>query len=1736
MSIAMNEYTTIVTQMLIARCKHICGSLLLLVLFAISSHAQTSVTDGVTPLGLAPGTPVGSYPLSDFDNVNLFNGNLSFRLPMVQIAGRGSVAAPLMLPIEQRWRVIEELNVYEDLSRRPDPLWWQEIKPIYGPGLLMVRYWKDKDSYLSCPYYGHPGSFSKALAHITFTAPDGTEYDLRAPGTGGRVASYGQCPLLGGNSRGQVFVTSDGTSATFISDTEIHDEVLADAINEDLVSGYLKMRDGTVYRINMGFIAWMRDRNGNLITFTYDGQYRLSKVTDSLNREVNITYNVNESAPYGLCDWITYKGYQGATRTIRISHKTLENVLRQGSNLESYAGLFPELNGAPENAIFNPTRVSAVWLPDGQRSYNFLYNSYGELARVELPTGGAMEYDWTGWMVGGVASGAGAGDGTQVYRRVIERRVYSNSTTLESKTTFSRPDSTTGSLDYVVVDQLDANGTLLGRSKHYFFGNASVSLSNELYSGWKEGREYKTQSFASNGTTVLQEVETTWQQREAVSWWVNPTGDDAPPNDPRITSVKTTLVDTNQVSEQTFSYDDTVPFNNRSDVYEYDWGQGSHGSLLRRSHTDYLTSSTYTAYDTGAHIRSLPTGQWVSSDSAGNNKQSRTVYEYDNYASDSLHAPLLDRSSISGLDSAFTGSYASRGNVTKMTSYADAQNSTGAVSVASQYDIAGNVVKVIDARGYATTLGYSDCFGTPDGEARTNSAPSQLGGLVGYAYVTSVTNASVTNALGHTGYAQFDYQLGRPVDVEDINGTVSSASYDDPLDRQSQIIIANNSSTLRNQKSIEYDDVGRIVTITADLREFNDNRLKNETEYDGLGRTIASRKYEDGTFVAVSTQYDALGRVWKASNPYRAGDSVLWTTNIYDSLGRVTSVKTPDDAEVLTAFSGNTVTVTEQAGKQRKSVTDALGRLTSVYEAPNDTTSFNFQTSYVYDVLGNLRTVTQGSQKRYFFYDSLSRLIRARNPELDVNSNLNLSSDALTENNNQWSLSYTYDNNGNLLTKTDARNTIANYTYDVLNRVTQRSYSGGTAVATPTVTYSYDSSSVTNSKGRLTTVSSSVSAYNYTAYDALGRVTASQQVIDGQTYSMSYAFDLAGNMTSQTYPTGRVVTQSFDNAGRLANISGQASGGAPKAYANAFGYSAHGAVERVRLGNGRWEHTSFNNRLQPIEIGVGNSAADSSVLKLGYEYGATSNNGNVLKQVITIPTIGTATGFIATQHYQYDQLNRLTGAQEVNGTSSSWQSSGTLWQQKFSYDRYGNRAVDTANTTSTMIGPNPVISTSTNRITPRSSPVEYYEYDAAGNLKKGQSGDTFAYDAENKLVQYHGGATQSGGADYSYDGDGRRVKKTTPSETQTYVYNIGGQIVAEYTTSTPEVNGTSYLTNDTLGTPRVTTKADGSVRARHDYLPFGEELFAGVGNRTGNPGQSYDQSSNPADKTRQKFTQKERDNETGLDYFLARYYSSTQGRFTSADNFLNDAHASDPSSWNLYAYVLNNPLRYLDPTGEKVENDPDEKHHLTEDQMRSLEKDTQIKAGLKSIRFDENGNLTYDKNEKASGGSAKFRQAICGAIDDKKETFRIGNYNDSPDVNFAKSVRAGVGVISIKIDFADFADAKNLSDRGALDAFSIGLNLYHEIDHYSSYDPKNPLPSSGVRDDTASAAGPGVIDDVNDVQRELNLMIRVPGEHNGQIYPNTGSDKRLTGTRYIEFTDASGRNSKFVRWKLESQR
>jgi RHS repeat-associated protein len=977
---------------------------------------------------------------------------------------------------------------------------------------------------------------------------------------------------------------------------------------------------------------------------------------------------------------------------------------------------------------------------------------------------------------------------------------------------------------------------------------------------------------------------------------------------------------------------------------------------------------------------------------------------------------------------------------------------TTAITSYLQYDALGNSVKRIDARGFTTTIDYSDRFGSPNGEARGNwdtvSMPPQLNGQNTFAFATSSTNH-----LGHTTFSQFDYSTGSVVDAEDMNQAVATYFYDDPLGRQTQIITANNIPNLRSQKSSVFDDANRVITVTSDLSGYGDNLIKSETRYNSLGQTNEVRDFEPGGYTAVRSEYDPLGRKLRTSNPFRPWNSEvpIWTTYGYDALGRVISVTTPDNAVVATTYSGNQVTVTDQAGKQRRSVSDALGRLIQVYEDPNN---LNYLTSYTYNAEDDLITINQGNQTRTQVYDSLKHLTSTVNPE-------------------SGAVAYQYDQNGNLVVKTDPRGVSTHFSYDALNRVIRRWYNGSSdpnatqnntpalpssVSATPEIVFFYDSQTLPNgapsftpgaSTGRLVAMTyGGGSAGDYFGYDALGRSSLKIQQMGGINYQASATYNRAGALVTETYPSGRTITYDFDTAGRTSSVTGTLGDGTQRTYSTAISYSSLGGLSQEQLGTTIpiWNKLFYNSRGQLAEIREGLTANDTSWQRgavinhysdscwgmCGGQNSTTSmtdNNGDVKKQEHWIQDANGNVAAILTQKYQYDGLNRLQRIYDGDPNSPAW-------QQRYSYDRYGNRTIDVNGTFNAGV---PTLSfgvdVNTNRLTPPNGFIMNYDND--GNLifdnYTGQGARN--YDAENRMTASAG----TPAASYVYDGAGHRVKRIVGAAETWQVYGMGGELIAEYgsnaSSSSPQKeygyrsgqlliaaavsngwgappafndnplqlgvttvqaqhiaelrtainavrshynlspyswqssattndyinpnpilqmrtaldqalgagsyaaglaqgqpvkavhiqelrdriltawqSGSSsvdfrWLVTDQLGTPRMIFDQTGSLQSvsRHDYLPFGEELFAGAGGRTQPLGYSAN------DGMRQKFTGYEHDGETGLEFAQARYFASSQGRFTSPDPV--GGGVTNPQSLNHYAYAFNNPIVFVDPQG-----------------------------------------------------------------------------------------------------------------------------------------------------------------------------------------------------------------------------
>ncbi len=290
----------------------------------------------------------------------------------------------------------------------------------------------------------------------------------------------------------------------------------------------------------------------------------------------------------------------------------------------------------------------------------------------------------------------------------------------------------------------------------------------------------------------------------------------------------------------------------------------------------------------------------------------------------------------------------------------------------------------------------------------------------------------------------------------------------------------------------------------------------------------------------------------------------------------------------------------------------------------------------------------------------------------------------------------------------------------------------------------------------------------------------------------------------------------------------------------------------------------------PTMVGGIGSVADGSVYALDV---GTDPSGTVFQ--VSDSVNGNWT-------YLYDNLNRL---QQASTSSVGYQ---------YDYDRYGNRLHQTP-----LNGGNGLSLVYVNNQISASGIV----YDLSGNMIQ-DGNHTYAYDAENRLVSVDGGQT----ATYVYSADGLRVRSTVGANFFDFIHDGAGETVgvlganaalirqeigglATYNTS-----GAYFHHRDGLGNLRAITDQTGAIAQTCTNLPFGDAL-----NCTANG------------ITPLNFTSYTRDAETQLDFANARYYTSQFGRFMSPDPLGGDV--TDPQSLNRYAYVTNNPLSLVDPSG-----------------------------------------------------------------------------------------------------------------------------------------------------------------------------------------------------------------------------
>ena len=573
-----------------------------------------------------------------------------------------------------------------------------------------------------------------------------------------------------------------------------------------------------------------------------------------------------------------------------------------------------------------------------------------------------------------------------------------------------------------------------------------------------------------------------------------------------------------------------------------------------------------------------------------------------------------------------------------------------------------------------------------------------------------------------------------------------------------------------------------------------------------------------------------------------------------------------------TNYSLTTVSATSQSAYFSQPSFSASATSLTGGSDPTPSLASPLSTYYTYDPMGGLLQVTQGQQTRTYVYDGLEKMTSAAVPER-ANA----------------AVTFSYTDFGAISQRTDPRlvsgtsnNITATYTYDSLNRATGVSYNDGT----PGVTYTYNApNSANNTGGRLAKVTNGIASETY-QYDLMGRPTQCSKVIGGNTYVIGYVYNADGTLASMTYPSGRVINQSHDGIGRLTGV-----GMGGTSLLNVTSYNPAGEALGLTYGNQISATYSFNNQLEIGSILYGNSS--SALLNLTYNYGGAQDNGQIQGVTDNLTSSRSTT-------YIYDELGRLKTAQTNDLTSPN------TWKLKFTYDRNGNRLtqIPIAGTAAMPLSEE-LVDPTTNRISGNG-----YLYDNAGNVVS-DGLNNYAFDAENRLKSAAPIPGLPGNsATFSYDAAGLRVNKNG----NIYIYS-GGKPIAEYANgavaSAPSMEyvysggllasiasgTTTYYYHDHLST-RVQADGAGNIARTYGHYPFGETWY-----ETGTAG-------------KWKFTSYEGDRgsgESGLDYAMARFYTSRQGRFLSLDPVL--GATGNPQSLNRYAYVVNDPINQIDPTG-----------------------------------------------------------------------------------------------------------------------------------------------------------------------------------------------------------------------------
>ena len=783
----------------------------------------------------------------------------------------------------------------------------------------------------------------------------------------------------------------------------------------------------------------------------------------------------------------------------------------------------------------------------------------------------------------------------------------------------------------------------------------------------------------------------------------------------------------------------------------------------------------------------------------------------------------------------------------------------GAVTIYA-YDGNGNVIAKTNSFVQTTTISY-DALNNP-----TNRLDALTGRTV-FRYDTKGNLTNTFNSIGKTNTYQYD-AFGEPVVVTDANGNSTTNTYD------SFGNLIQTRDALGDTNAFAYDAVSRKIKQVDALGHTNlfiyDNANNLTTNvnafsktsfytFDGNNNRVSATDFNGYTTTSV---YDPKDRLIIVRDPM--GGSI---TNDYDALDR--KIRVHDAMGGVTSYAydvdGNLLAVTNAVGAVTRYAYDPNGNRTNSIDALSNSTKYIFDSlnrlvstqdalghtaTSVYDALGRrIQGIDALNRTNFFAYDPMGRL-----------TNFTDTAGGTVVN--------TYDNVGNRLFSTDPNGHTTTNVFDALNRL----------------------SKTTNPAGGVTQL----------GYDATGNLISRK---DPNGTTTTYLYDANNRRTKITYPTGTPVTFGYDNNGNRTSMA-DALGTTTYSYdalnrltsvndcygqTVSYGYDKNGNRTSITYPGGKTVTYAYDaaNRLK--------SVTDWQYNTTTYNYDA---DGNLTSSVN--PNGSTAV-------YQYDPANRLmTLTNTVNSTVIS--------SYQYTLDAIGNHSQVSQTEQLPTI---PVVGQSTYAYDNDSKQItldgQTQVFDANGNMTSVNPTNLLAYDYENRLVQTSfTDATNT----YQYDGAGNRMSANRSGIVTRYVLDRNSslaQVIAETDSSGNVIyyyiyglglvsridagGNAQYYHYDSRGSTIAMTDASGNITEAYAYDPFGRPIN----------GQLSD------NRFRYLGRHGVMDEENGLLYIRARYYTTKRGRFITKDP--TTGKDGDSQSLNRYIYALNNPVNLIDISG-----------------------------------------------------------------------------------------------------------------------------------------------------------------------------------------------------------------------------